>query len=46
MQVNKKYRIELKGTIIGFTMLEKADAPVGVVFGLIHFVNIIFGYDL
>lgn len=46
MQVNKKYRIELKGAIIGFTMLEKADAPMGVVFGLIHFENITSGYDL
>ena len=46
MEVNKKYRIELKGELIGYTFLENADAPMGVVFGLIQFEKIASGYDL
>lgn len=33
----KKYQIELDGKLIGTTMLEKADAPMGVAFGQIEF---------
>lgn len=41
----KRYNIFLDDKIIGTTELEKADAPIGVVFGLIHFTNIISQYD-
>lgn len=35
------YTIYLDNILIGTTELEKADAPMGVVFGVIHFSNII-----
>lgn len=41
----KKYKIELDGKLIGTTMLEKADAPMGVVFGLMQLDNIDSPYD-
>jgi hypothetical protein len=41
----KRYDIFLDDLIIGTTELEKADAPMGVVFGQIQFNNIISGYD-
>jgi hypothetical protein len=41
----KRYNIFLDDKIIGTTELEKADAPMGVVFGQIHFTKIISGYD-
>ncbi len=43
--MNKTYDILLDGNKIGTTELEKADAPMGVVFGKINFINIISGYD-
>lgn len=39
------YDIFLDDKLIGTTELEKADAPMGVVFGNIIFDNIISGYD-
>lgn len=44
--IDRKYRIELDGRVIGFTLLENSDAPMGVVFGLIHFENIVSGFSL
>lgn len=41
----KRYDIFLDDKIIGTTELEKADAPMGVVFGRIHFINIAGNYD-
>ena len=41
----KRYDIFLDDKIIGTTELEKADAPMDVVFGQIQFNNIISGYD-
>lgn len=41
----KRYDIFLDDKIIGTTELEKADAPMGVVFGQIHFSTIVSGYD-
>jgi len=41
----KRYDIFLGDKIIGTTELEKADAPMGVVFGIITFDNIISGYN-
>lgn len=41
----KKYQIELEGKLIGTTMLEKADAPIGVIFGLMQLDNIGSPYD-
>ena len=41
----KRYEIFLEDKIIGTTELEKADAPMGVVFGQIEFTNTNFGYD-
>lgn len=35
--MNKTYKILLEGKEVGTTMLEKADAPMGVAFGLIEF---------
>jgi len=35
--LNKTYKIYLDGLLIGTTELEKADAPMGVAFGLIEF---------
>jgi hypothetical protein len=43
--MNKAYKIILDGQEIGTSLLEKADAPMGVVFGVIRFVNQDFGYD-
>lgn len=39
------YDIFLDHEIIGKTELEKADVPMGVVFGVIGFTNTILGYD-
>ena len=44
--MNMKYRIELGKKVIGFSLLENADAPMGVTTGLINFENIESGYDL
>lgn len=41
----KCYNILLDNNKIGTTELEKADAPMGVVFGEIKFDNIVSGYD-
>lgn len=41
----KQYDIFLGNKIIGFTSFEKADAPMGTVFGMINFINIDSGYD-
>jgi hypothetical protein len=41
----KRYDIFLDGKIIGTTELEKADAPMGVVFERINFANIVVDYD-
>jgi len=41
----KLYDILLDNKKIGMTELEKADTPMGVVFGKIKFINIISGYD-
>jgi hypothetical protein len=41
----KRYDIFLDNKIIGTTELEKADAPMGIVFGQIHFTDIVSGYD-
>jgi hypothetical protein len=41
----KLYDILLDNEKIGTTELEKADAPMGVVFGRINFVDIVSGYD-
>ena len=38
--MSKKYIVKLDGKYIGTTNLEKADAPMGVVFGLIEFEKI------
>lgn len=40
----KVYDILLDNKMIGTTKLDKADPPMGVVFGNIHFVNIPSGY--
>ena len=40
----KLYNILLDNNIIGTTELEKSDAPMGVVFGKINFINISSGY--
>lgn len=42
--MNKIYDILLDNNKIGTTQLEKADAPMGIVFGQIHFININSGY--
>lgn len=41
----KQYDIFLGNKIIGFTSFEKADAPMGVVYGKINFINIYSGYN-
>ncbi|WP_196889423.1 hypothetical protein [Aureivirga sp. CE67] len=41
----KKYKIYLGEHLIGFTKLEKADAPMGVAFGEIEFTSNKYGYD-
>jgi len=43
--LNKTYNILLNGLLIGTTELEKADAPMGVVFGLIEFSGIESPYE-
>lgn len=43
--MNKKYNIYLDRSFVGYTHLEKSDAPMGVVFGLIYFENIETPYD-
>jgi len=43
--MNKVYSIFLDNIMIGTTQFEKADAPMGVVFGLIEFVDSKMGYD-
>jgi hypothetical protein len=43
--MKKVYRIFLDNIMIGRTHFEKADAPIGVVFGLIEFVDSKIGYD-
>ena len=43
--MNKYYDILLDNKKIGTTNLEKADAPMGVVFGQIYFTCIGYGYD-
>lgn len=45
MKNKHKYTIFLDEKIIGETELEKADVPMGVVFGEIHFSSIPLGYD-
>ena len=42
---SKIYTIILEENIIGTTELEKADAPMGVVFGKINFINIKSGFE-
>ena len=44
MNINKRYKVFLDGTMLGTTLLEKADAPMGAVFGKIDFVAIESGY--
>ncbi|TWR31220.1 hypothetical protein FPZ43_01720 [Mucilaginibacter pallidiroseus] len=41
----KQYDVFLDGEIIGHTSLEKADAPMGVVFGRVTFININSAYS-
>ncbi|MCO6358475.1 hypothetical protein [Roseivirga pacifica] len=43
--MNKTYKILLDGEEIGTSKLEKADAPMGVVFGEIIFEKIEWNYD-
>lgn len=43
--MNKKYQIKIYEKLIGYTSLEKADAPMGVVFGEITFIEQEFGYN-
>lgn len=43
--MNKIYNIFLDNIKIGTTRFEKADAPMGVVFGLIDFIDSKMGYD-
>ncbi|GGZ94537.1 hypothetical protein [Algibacter mikhailovii] len=43
--MSKSYNITLNGTLIGTSELEKADAPMGVAFGLIEFKEIISPYE-
>mgnify|MGYP007079508136 CR=1 FL=1 len=43
--MNKTYNIYLKEVLIGTTELEKADAPMGVAFGLIEFNGIESPYE-
>ncbi|MDR3678709.1 MAG: hypothetical protein P4L41_02010 [Flavipsychrobacter sp.] len=42
---DKKYNVLLDGEKIGTTALEKADAPMGVVFGVLNFESIQSGYN-
>ena len=43
--MNKEYSIYLNDYKLGTTRLEKADAPMGVVFGVISFTESNIGYD-
>jgi len=43
--MSKLYKITLNGTLIGTSELEKADAPMGVAFGLIEFNGIVSPYE-
>ena len=43
--MSKLYNITLNGTLIGTSELEKADAPMGVAFGLIEFNGIKSPYE-
>ncbi|WP_430413182.1 hypothetical protein [Kordia sp.] len=43
--MNKTYKIHLNGILIGTSELEKADAPMGVAFGLIVFNRIESPYE-
>ncbi len=43
--MQKKYIIKLEGKVIGYTYFERADAPMGVVMGDIHFKEIESGYE-
>jgi len=43
--MEKVYNILLDDEIIGTTKLEKADAPMGMVFGRVDFLGIDSGYD-
>jgi hypothetical protein len=43
--MNKKYFIKIEGKLIGYSDLEKADAPMGVAFGLIDFIGIESPYE-
>lgn len=43
--MNKTYRIYLNEILIGNSNLEKADAPMGVVFGELIFTDLKLGYD-
>ena len=43
--MNKKYLIKIEGKLIGYSDLEKADAPMGVAFGLIEFNGIVSPYE-
>jgi len=43
--MNKPYNVFLGETIIGATLLEKADAPAGVVFGNMNFIGISSPYN-
>ncbi|WP_437919714.1 hypothetical protein [Sphingobacterium sp. LRF_L2] len=41
----KVYKVFLGDKLIGTTIFEKADPPMGVVFGLLNFIDIMYGYD-
>ena len=43
--MKKEYTIFLNNYKLGTTQLEKADAPMGVVFGMISFTELNIGYD-
>lgn len=45
MRMKKEYTIFLSNEKLGTTRLEKADAPMGVVFGEISFTKMNIGYD-
>jgi len=45
MELNKKYFIKCDGKVIGHTLFEGSDAPMGVVSGAIYFEGIESGYD-
>jgi hypothetical protein len=44
--MDKKYRIELDGNLVGYTYFESADAPMGAVIGKIQFEGISSPYSL